>query len=1030
MSTSAQLIVQITNKGLEDFIKNGRVAVTVAGNLEASIKKLNDASANHASVADREAQAVIAASRKKIEGISAEERALRSAITAQNRASTSITAAKRNESNSVVSDLHRQIAAEYDAIAAKLRAAAQSGVVSARFIAQSKLETDRRVADLRRQIAEQSKNTYEADRATRGITSALTGLSTKLYGVAAAYLSVQGSIRLFNSAIESAAGYQTLERQLEFLAGSAPAAAQELQYLTDVSNRYGTVLLQSTESYSALASAMKLSNVAMRDIHQTYEAISAVAATYALSQDKVNAIMLAFTQIAGKGRVQSEELVRQLGQYIPALQLGAKAMGMSIQEFNKALKDGAVASDEFLPKFSALVNQMYGKDLERKTDTITASVNRLTTAWQQFLNVFANESGLARGYQNILDFYSSLLNHMTGADKQIEEFALDAARAFSAETWNDQNVAKALSAFSSKAASGGVQEITNSITILQAQAKQAKSDLDALSQGSTTNLFGQKGTIENDVNGIPTFVPLEESAAKYNTQLGLISTAISFLTQKRDELNKTNAEDEEAARITAQIKALGELDSKYDAWYAKQAQRGETETARVSRFYDEELSSLAVLMVSEDEEVRKSAQEKYLTVSEFKQKELGAIEDRNNTARENTIQQARISTLGEIDAIRAGAELKKSEMEKYFGDSKAQYDEWEKLYNQYIDNEVKQVEDAEKKKTESIINALSKRDMQQARRFMKSENRFDNTAQGSIVGGIKTAGIDMFAGSDSQASVDDQYQREFDALEAYQQKYLESEENYQQKKMELQQRYADASDATREARQQTALSTEQQVMGDLLTLAQTGNKQMMAVYKAAAIAQTTIATLQSAQNVFNGFAMMIPGPAGFVAGTAAAAVSIAAGMARIQAISQQSFATGGYTGSGGKYEEAGIVHKGENVWTQEDVRAAGGPAAAERIRKMYGAASGNTMSWNGYGYANGGPVYAAPTPTINSSSNVSVPITINNSTDSEITTTRRRVNGQDVIEIAVAQAKAEILNDVTGKNGSFSSALRSSWGIG
>jgi hypothetical protein len=51
-------------------------------------------------------------------------------------------------------------------------------------------------------------------------------------------------------------------------------------------------------------------------------AVECVAKTYALSQDKVNAIMLAFTQIAGKGRVQSEELVRQLGQYIPALQLG------------------------------------------------------------------------------------------------------------------------------------------------------------------------------------------------------------------------------------------------------------------------------------------------------------------------------------------------------------------------------------------------------------------------------------------------------------------------------------------------------------------------------------------------------------------------------------------------------------------------------------------------------------------------------------------------------------------------------------
>jgi len=37
------------------------------------------------------------------------------------------------------------------------------------------------------------------------------------------------------------------------------------------------------------------------------------------------------------------------------------------------------------------------------------------------------------------------------------------------------------------------------------------------------------------------------------------------------------------------------------------------------------------------------------------------------------------------------------------------------------------------------------------------------------------------------------------------------------------------------------------------------------------------------------------------------------------------FASGGYTGSGGKYEPAGIVHKGEGVLSREDVSALGGP---------------------------------------------------------------------------------------------------------
>lgn len=45
------------------------------------------------------------------------------------------------------------------------------------------------------------------------------------------------------------------------------------------------------------------------------------------------------------------------------------------------------------------------------------------------------------------------------------------------------------------------------------------------------------------------------------------------------------------------------------------------------------------------------------------------------------------------------------------------------------------------------------------------------------------------------------------------------------------------------------------------------------------------------------------------------------------------FSEGGYTGSGGKYEAAGVVHKGEVVWSQADIRRAGGVSTVEAMRK-------------------------------------------------------------------------------------------------
>ncbi|GLR55128.1 hypothetical protein GCM10007923_63490 [Shinella yambaruensis] len=52
------------------------------------------------------------------------------------------------------------------------------------------------------------------------------------------------------------------------------------------------------------------------------------------------------------------------------------------------------------------------------------------------------------------------------------------------------------------------------------------------------------------------------------------------------------------------------------------------------------------------------------------------------------------------------------------------------------------------------------------------------------------------------------------------------------------------------------------------------------------------------------------------------------------------FSAGGYTGHGGKYAPAGVVHKGEYVFDQESVRAAGGPSALDDVRRRLRGYSG------------------------------------------------------------------------------------------
>lgn len=67
--------------------------------------------------------------------------------------------------------------------------------------------------------------------------------------------------------------------------------------------------------------------------------------------------------------------------------------------------------------------------------------------------------------------------------------------------------------------------------------------------------------------------------------------------------------------------------------------------------------------------------------------------------------------------------------------------------------------------------------------------------------------------------------------------------------------------------------------------------------------------------------------------------------------------SGGYTGYGDKYEPAGVVHRGEVVWSQEDVSRFGGLSAVEAVRPT----AGKARSYGGH-YFGGGEV----TPLMNS----------------------------------------------------------------
>ena len=121
----------------------------------------------------------------------------------------------------------------------------------------------------------------------------------------------------------------------------------------------------------------------------------------------------------------------------------------------------------------------------------------------------------------------------------------------------------------------------------------------------------------------------------------------------------------------------------------------------------------------------------------------------------------------------------------------------------------------------------------------------------------------------------------------------------------------------------------------------------------------------------------------------------------------QSFAVGGYTGDGGKYQPAGIVHRGEYVITKE---------ATARLGRGYL----DYLNYGKRGFANGGGVAVPNVPmsyersSANNATSNQVSININidqhGNTDSTVTAENAKVLGQTieakVLEVLVKQRRA------------------------
>ncbi|MCU4389946.1 tape measure protein [Acinetobacter courvalinii] len=404
----------------------------------------------------------------------------------------------------------------------------------------------------------------------------------------------------------------------------------------------------------------------------------------------------------------------------------------------------------------------------------------------------------------------------------------------------------------------------------------------------------------------------------------------SNLTVRLEDVDKAGFTPERSAEIKSELQRRADN----DIAIAQQALRTKLDDYKEFQKTEvqllEESFARKKFNAAHDIELSKSEQKQAVELlNKQQQQELGLLK----LAQEQRLFQAKLSLLSETEAMQERYRLEREEILK---NTKLSIEERLKLVTFSKANQEKEMRD---KITGAVQNWGSiQADMNGTSDFYRQDqDRFSRLGAAQDLFDSKSAAVDyneqsgiedinskLQAGLLSQQDFEDQKTAIMQA--ALEQRNLVYDE-YAQNAQEIEDKYQQDRLNAQIALGGQMISSVTSMFGSMFGEQSKAYKIMFAADKAYAIAAAGIAIQQNiAQAAKVGFPQNLP----LIAGAIAQGASI---ISNIRAIKDQGFAEGGYTGKGGKYEVAGSVHKGEIVWSQDDIKRWGGVNLVESMRK-------------------------------------------------------------------------------------------------
>ncbi|BBJ27085.1 phage tail tape measure [Escherichia phage L27] len=206
------------------------------------------------------------------------------------------------------------------------------------------------------------------------------------------FVSAYALLELSQKTIE--AGVKRQSAQLASTAIFGADTQQARMFAASFSHQIGQNYTDTMKQYSNFAAGAQ-PTLGFQGTQEFYKNAAMFARIRGATDEDLKGIMVAFQQMASKGKVQAEELRGQLGDRLAgAVQLFADAIGKTPQELDKMMQDGKLLAQDVLPKVSErmaeLVKQAGGMNaVSKQTST---SMGQAKAMWDNTLVALFNGS--------------------------------------------------------------------------------------------------------------------------------------------------------------------------------------------------------------------------------------------------------------------------------------------------------------------------------------------------------------------------------------------------------------------------------------------------------------------------------------------------------------------------------------------------------------------------------------------------------------------------------------------------------------